>query len=181
MLAKSGIATGGTASKVLRKLEISGFIKHLDCYPNNHRLAKYRLIDQYSLFYLKWVEQTERLLHTSGIKNYWMQQSNTNAWIVWCGYAFENICLLHVDKIQNALGLSGIFVNQHTWYSIGDDTSLGAKIDLVLDRADNCINLCECKYYNDKFEVTKKYGEELNRKKRYLEIKQKIRKVFLLL
>lgn len=165
LLDKAGVVTGGSASKVLRELEKSGFITHLDCYPNNNKLARYRLIDQYSLFYLKWVEPMERSFNTLNIKNYWMQQANTNSWIIWCGYAFENICLLHADKIQSALGLSGILVKQHTWHSKGNAAQSGAQIDLVLDRADNCINLCECKYYNVKFEMSKKYGEELNRKK----------------
>jgi predicted AAA+ superfamily ATPase len=164
LLTQSGLPTGGTASKILRELEKSGFIMHLNSYPNNSKFAKYRLIDQYSLFYLKWVESIEKFF-SANMQNYWMQQSNTNAWLTWCGYAFENICLLHMDKIQAALGLSGVLMTQHTWHISGNETQAGAQIDLILDRADSCINLCECKYYNDKFEVTKKYGEELNKRK----------------
>lgn len=176
LLEQAGIITGGTASKILRELEDSGFIMHLDCYPNNTKFAKYRLIDQYSLFYLKWVEPTEKLRYTNSLSNYWVEQSNTNAWIVWCGYAFENICLIHADKIQNAMGLRGIRVKWSIWYVKGTNENLGAQIDLVLDRADNCINLCEIKFYNTEFQLTKKYGEELNKKKEIFREKNKCKK-----
>ncbi len=164
LLNQIGLSTRGTASKILRELEKCGFIMHLNCYPDNSKLAKYRLIDQYSLFYLRWVESIEKFLNAN-MQNYWMQQSNTNAWITWCGYAFENICLLHMDKIQAALGLGGVLMTQHIWHIKGNEAQPGAQIDLIFDRADGCINLCECKYYNDKFEITKKYGEELNKRK----------------
>lgn len=165
LLEQAGIVSGGTATKILRELEDSGFIMHLDSYPDNTKLAKYRLIDQYSLFYLQWVESTEKLRHTNSLDNYWIEQSSTSSWIIWCGYAFENICLTHMDKIQNSLGLGGVRVKAYIWYFKGTNEKSGAQIDLVLDRADNCINLCEIKFYNTEFQLTKKYGEELNRKK----------------
>lgn len=165
LLEQAELVSGGAATKVLRELEDSGFIMHMDSYPHNTKLAKYRLIDQYSLFYLKWVEPTDKLRHTGGLDNYWIGQSNTNAWIIWCGYAFENICLTHVDKIKKALGLEGIVVQAHIWNFNGTDENPGTQIDLVLDRADKCINLCEIKFYNTEFQLTKKYGEELNHKK----------------
>ncbi|HSX20885.1 MAG TPA: ATP-binding protein [Gammaproteobacteria bacterium] len=165
LLDKAGIGTGGTASKILRELEESGFILHFGCYNSKKALAKYRLIDQYSLFYLKWIEPHERQLFATDQANYWLQQINSNAWQSWCGYAFENICLLHLDKIQDALGLRGIHVTAHTWYLKGDHNKTGAQIDLLLDRADNCMNLCEIKFYNQVFEITKPYAEELNAKK----------------
>jgi uncharacterized protein len=176
LLEQAEIVTGGAATKVLRELEDSGFIMHLDCYPDNTKLAKYRLIDQYSLFYLRWVESTEKLRHTNSLENYWIEQSNTISWIVWCGYAFENICLTHMDKIQNALGLGGIRVQSHIWYFKGTSERPGSQIDLVLDRADNCINLCEIKFYNSEFQLTKKYGEELNKKREIFREQTKCKK-----
>lgn len=165
LLEQVGIISGGSKTKVLRELEDSGFIMHLDCYPDNYKFAKYRLIDQYSLFYLKWVESTEKFRHTSSLDNYWIEQANTNSWLVWCSYAFESICLMHISSIQNALGLKGITVKAHTWHFKGNNAEQGAQIDLVLDRADKCVNLCEIKFYNTEFQLTKQYGEHLDKKK----------------
>lgn len=165
LLDKSGIGSGGTATKVIRELEESGFIMHLDCYPIKKPMAKYRLIDQFSLFYLKWVDPAIKFSYSNNLQNYWMQQANTKAWQIWCGYAFENVCLLHLAAIQNALGIRGINLTPHVWYTKGTAKQSGAQIDLLLDRADNCINLCEIKFYNTEFEVTKEYGMALERKK----------------
>ena len=38
-------------------------------------------------------------------------------------------------------------------------------MDLVIDRADNCINLCEIKFCEEQFEITKDYAKDLERKK----------------
>jgi predicted AAA+ superfamily ATPase len=165
LLDKSGIGSGGTASKVLRELEESGFICRVNFYQAKKSLAKYRLIDQYSLFYLQWIESIERFSFANPNTNYWTQQVNSHAWQIWCGYAFENVCLMHVTKIVQALGLGGVQVNAYVWYTKGDNTKTGAQIDLLLDRADNCMNLCEIKYYNQEFTLTKKYAEDLERKK----------------
>jgi len=165
LLDKAGIGSGGTASKVLNELEESGFICKVSFYNAKQSLSKYRLIDQYSLFYLKWIESIEQNTLVNPNINYWTQQINSHAWQIWCGYAFENICFMHVPKIIQALGLSGIQVNQYMWYCRGDSSLTGAQIDLLLERADNCINLCEMKYYNQEFAITKKYAEELERKK----------------
>ncbi|MFM8454410.1 MAG: ATP-binding protein, partial [Gammaproteobacteria bacterium] len=168
LLKKLGLESGGSLSKILGELEESGFIMRVDRYASTKSLkslSQFRLIDQYSLFYLKWVESSGKILNSLGLDNYWIQQVNTNAWKIWGGYAFENICLMHLGQIQKALGLAGIRLSAHTWYYRGDNAESGAQIDLVLDRADHCINLCEIKYYNQVFEVTKKYGLALNAKK----------------
>ncbi len=165
LLKKSGLESGGAVSKILRELEESGFICKVNFFQTRKSLSKYRLIDQYSLFYLQWVESIEKTTLYNPNTNYWNQQVNSQAWKVWCGYAFENICLLHVEKIVQALGLGGVQVKAFVWYVRGGSAKKGAQIDLLLDRADGCINLCEIKYADQAFELTKKYAEELEQKK----------------
>ncbi len=83
---------------------------------------------------------------------------------------------MHVPKIIHALGLSGVQVNPSMWYSRGSASEPGAQIDMLLDRADNCINLCEMKYYNQEFSITKTYAQELERKKEVFRVQSGCKK-----
>jgi hypothetical protein len=38
-------------------------------------------------------------------------------------------------------------------------------VDLVIDRTDHCINLCEIKFYDEEFIVSKDYAAKLRKKK----------------
>ena len=70
-------------------------------------------------------------------------------------------------KLKAALGISGIQSNVYSWRSpkTSDDMGKGAQIDMVIDRADNCINVCEIKFVMDKFGITKGCDEELSNKR----------------
>src|SRR5690606_7593870 len=84
---------------------------------------------------------------------------------------FENICLKHSNKIKIALGLGGILTTESHWRHHPRSGGKGAEIDLLIDRADDCINLCEIKFCTNEFEITADYAQELERKK---EIFQKV-------
>ena len=91
--------------------------------------------------------------------------SKTPVWHSWAGHAFENICLKHSHKIKEALGLAGITTFESHWQHVATSKTKGAEVDLVIDRADDCINLCEIKFCHGLFEITKNYAKELERKK----------------
>jgi hypothetical protein len=95
-----------------------------------------------------------------------MKNQTSQKWLTWAGYAFENICLKHVLKIKESLGLSGVSTIETQWSFHGNKKDEGAQIDLVIDRADNCINLCEIKFCSDVYVLTKKDQEDLERKLR---------------
>ena len=83
----------------------------------------------------------------------------------WRGLAFERLCLLHLRQIREALGVGVIHVEAYGWFFGGDDTYPdGVQIDLVLDRADNIINVCELKYSRNAFAIDKKYEASLGLK-----------------
>ena len=150
LIKKSKLLSGGGVSGVLNELIESGFITFI---PSQNTLVKnnlYRLTDEYSLFYLKFIQQNK----FAG-QGAWASLSKTQSYTTWCGYAFENLCFKHTKAIKKALGIASVYTNIYSWHNSK------AQIDLLIDREDNCINICEIKYYKSEFEITKNYDEKL--------------------
>ncbi len=153
------IPNGGGLTKVLGHLETCGFISSYLSFGQKRKNKLYRLTDSYSLFYLQFVEGTDITQD-----NVWHRLSSTPAWHSWSGYSFENLCLLHVGGIKNALGISGIHSVQSSYSFSGNDLYDGLQIDLLIDRADHTISLCEIKFYRDNFVINKSYSASLRRR-----------------
>lgn len=160
IIAATGISSGGTATKVLVELEESGFIMNYIPFGKKSKELVYRLTDEYSLFYLKFVENRR----AAGAAT-WMRLSESASWKSWSGYAFEAICLKHVPQIKAALGITSIYTEESVWRHVPGKEKPGAQIDLLLDRKDYCINICEMKFSTGEFIITKKYAEELKQKR----------------
>ena len=79
----------------------------------------------------------------------------------WTGIAFEQVCLLHVPQIKQALGIAGVQTDMCSWHFAGDEDTPGAQIDMLIARRDKVINLCEMKYSTYDYEITPKYSREL--------------------
>ncbi|MDE6394446.1 MAG: ATP-binding protein, partial [Duncaniella sp.] len=80
----------------------------------------------------------------------------------WCGLAFERVCLLHTRQIKSALGISGILANIYSWHVKKNDEHPGVQIDLVIDRADNVVNICEMKYAPAGYRLTDSELKKIN-------------------
>ncbi len=93
-------------------------------------------------------------------EDFWEQNVKSQPIITWRGIAFENLCSNHIQQIKSALGIPGVVSRQSAWSKRGDDIE-GAQIDLLIDRNDNIINMCELKYYSDEFTVNKEYYKKL--------------------
>lgn len=174
----TGIKSGGTLNKRLQELEASNFIQGFIPYGQKRRDHSYRVVDEFSLFYLKWIEP----ILTSGLGidelGYWQNMVNTPAVASWAGYAFENICLKHTSQIRRALGLEKIACKTGRWQYLPkkDSAANGAQIDLLFDREDGVITICEIKYSNKPFVIDKDYGKQLIRKIEVFEQTVKARK-----
>jgi hypothetical protein len=153
------IAENGHTSSALEELEQSGFITAYHPFGKVKKNTLYRLSDEYSLFYLQFIEN--RVHAGAGT---WLHLSQTQEYKTWSGYAFENICLKHLAAIKHALGISGIYALSASFYQKPDEKRQGAQIDLVLDRADHVINIFEIKFYNNEWSVSKETAEALRRK-----------------
>ena len=175
ILQKTGLSSGGGVTEALRELQASGFISFVPPLGHIKREGKYRLTDEYSLFYLTWIKPA--LEDTPGAipSTYWQQAQNSPRYYSWAGYAFESLCLKHVNQIADALGISGVLFKASSWSfrAPNGDARVGAQVDLVLERADHCTNLFEIKLSNSPYVITKEYEEKLRWKKEcYREVTQ---------
>ena len=160
IIAANQLSSGGTVTKILDELLESGFISEYIPFNKTSKDAIYKLSDEYSLFYIKFIENSK----TTG-QGTWLKKSQSAAYKSWSGLAFENICLKHVPQIKKALGISGIYAEESIWRYVAKDGEQGAQIDLLLDRQDSCINLFEIKFSNTPFSIDKKYAEVLKNKR----------------
>jgi len=162
-----GLPTGGKVTRFLEELEQSGFITTIPQFGRRKRGRRYRLIDEYSLFYLKWIEPAQQGSLGRLEEHYWLRQAERPAWLAWSGTAFEGVCLKNVDRIKQALGIAGVSTTQSCWCYLPrpGDPGPGAQIDLVIDRADRTINLCEIKFGRGELEITAALRADLERKK----------------
>jgi len=172
------LSTGGTLTKRIEELIQSGFVARMPLFDKGKQSHRYMLIDEYSLVHLTWNANVSAADVQGRGADYWLKQRNQPTWKTWTGHAFEALCLKHIDNIKSALGLSAVHTTTSKWRFIPSNHAqgVGAEIDLVIDRADHCINLCEVKFYDDVFTVDKSYAETLRRKRSCFEQQTNTRK-----
>ena len=165
LLELTGLHSGDSFNTPIRELEAAGFIKKFVPYGKKIREQWFRLTDEYAFFFLRWIEPVRDRMGSIP-RRHWQIQSQTPAYRSWAGYAFEGICTKHSDAILAALGISGVACDFSSWrYSPSSATSeRGAQIDLVIDRADQVISLCEIKFSQNPFTIDKSYAERLRQK-----------------
>ena len=153
----AGIASSGLLSKLLEALEQCGFIRKYNVLGRKKQ-AVYQLIDCFSLFHFRFLRDT------GGLDEHWWSLSVASPRQAnWRGLAFERLCLQHIPQIKKKLGISGVRTNVHSWVHSPDAVyPHGAQIDLLLDRADGIINVCEMKYCAGVYAMTKKDTEDLD-------------------
>ena len=159
IITNANLATNGQLTKYLEDLENCGFIRRYQAIGSKTKNALYQLIDNFTLFYFKFMEGKK---NTDA--NYWSKIQMASIFITWCGLAFERICLLHSEQIKKALGISGVITTEYSWRTAATDEHSGAQIDLLIDRSDKAINLCEIKYSDGPYTIDKKYMENIRNK-----------------
>jgi uncharacterized protein len=151
------IPNAGSTTRIMNELEESGFIKKYVPFGKKMRNSLYQLVDFYTLFYLRFLKDVQK-----DNKNNWLNSIDSPKHRAWSGYAFEQVCLCHAEQIKKALGIGGVKTYSSSWRSTAKDG--GAQIDLVIDRNDRVINLCEMKFSVNPFVIDKKYAMELRNK-----------------
>jgi uncharacterized protein len=155
----SKMENGGGLTKILEDLNFSGFISEMLPFGKKKKDKLYRLTDEYSLFYLQFIENNRQ----QG-SNIWQHLSQTPAYKSWSGYAYEGICIKHIERIKQVLGISGIYSSASSFYQKGDEQNEGVQIDMILDRNDHTINLFEIKFYNKPYVLDKESADKLRQK-----------------
>jgi uncharacterized protein len=151
---------GGAFSKVLEELKTSSFVIEILPFAKIKKDTLFRLCDEYSLFYLKFIEGNPTIN-----KNVWSLDHKHR---IWQGYAFENVCFKHVEEIKRALGISGVNTSVSSFCSSSTNDEK-FQMDLLIDRADNTVNICELKFYNKPTKLSKSELEKINKRRHFLE------------
>jgi len=165
----TNITDGGSLTNILNDLITSGFIRKYVGYGKKERDSIYQLIDFFSLFDLKFRDKREEYN-----ENYWLGFSSTHAYSIWSGFSFEKLCLVHQNQIRKKLGISGVLTSLFSWRGKYEDKKV--QVDLVIDRNDNVINLCEMKFSSNEYSISKEYSAELRRKRSAFSDSTKTRK-----
>jgi hypothetical protein len=155
------ISDNGKLTQILQDLEYSGFIRSYKGFGKKVRSTIFQLTDHFSIFYFKFLTK-----HKENDPAFWTHNIGKPLYNAWCGLAFERVCLAHVPQIKRALGIGGIASNVYSWRSRAYHTDRhGAQIDLIIDRADQVINLCEMKFSTQEYRLDKEEMEKLHRRR----------------
>ncbi|MCM1048462.1 MAG: ATP-binding protein [Clostridiales bacterium] len=153
--AKTGYSVGGTLSLALKALIESDFVVKYVPFGYSKRKEHYKLVDSFCMFYIKFVENKSKLNET-----FWQQSQAAQSVVSWRGFAFEGVCFNHINQIKHALGISGVNAVYSAWSKREDDEE-GTQVDLIIERKDNVVNMCEIKFYGNDFSVSKDYYKTL--------------------
>ncbi len=178
LLKATGFSSGGTFQKRLLELEESGFIDIYVPYGRRKKDFFIKVVDEYTLFFLHWIDPAVRKSSIGYNPNYWLNISKEPKYHNWAGYAFEAICMKHVGRIIKSLGIANLAGETGSWRFIPAKGSKerGAQIDLLIDRTDNSINICEIKFSGNRFAIDKNYAKNLTNKLEVFEEKTKTNK-----
>ncbi len=140
------IEDGGDFTNALRNLNDCDFIRQYSAFGKSDRGTLFQLTDLFTLFHLRYVKG-----YKGQDEHHWQNMLDSPSRRAWSGYSFEQLCLHHIRQIKSKLGISGIQSDVCSWK--GD----GTQIDLLIDRRDQTINVCEIKFSQSEFEITKQY------------------------
>ena len=165
LLRETGLDDGGAFSKVLDELEVCGFIRSYTLPRAKTRGATYQLIDNFTLFYFKFMAHGANRLAGG-----WLSKVSSQERRAWNGLAFKLVGLEHSDCIKRALGIGGIQTEEHTWRRIGGADGERAQIDLLIRRADRAVNICEMKYASEPYAIkAEEHRKILHRREAFIE------------
>ena len=148
--------SGGALTLVLENLERCDFVESYSRFKSSVRNKLYRISDPYTLFYFKFLSK-----NNSKDEHWWSNNMNSHSVESWQGFSFETICMMHLNQIKQKLGISGIATSASSWRTLGKPYTSGAQVDLVIDRSDRVINLCEMKFSVEPYTISKSYEELL--------------------
>ena len=153
---KTGMPESGSTTTVLQELVDCGILNEYNQVGKKAKGKMYQLVDFFTLFYLRFVKKIQ------GEENFWTKNLNTPTVNTWAGYAFEQVCFAHLPQIKKTLGIAGISTKVSSWKS--SDKENGAQIDMVIERSDKVINICEIKYAGSQYTITSDYANKLRNK-----------------
>ena len=152
---------GGSLTTILNNLENCDFIECYNQYGSKKKNMIYKIVDFYTLFYFRYIDGNR-----TKDEEYWQHTFSTSSVAAWQGISFELLCRCHLPQIKHALGISGVATKTASWKYIPPQNSneRGTQIDMVIERIDKMIHLCEMKFRDRKFAIDKSYADTINRR-----------------
>jgi hypothetical protein len=162
IIQSAGIPTGGDLSRYLNELEWCGFIRKYPTMGKHSKDALYQLMDNFTWFYFQYMRGNK-----NNDVHFWTNNIGSPLHRAWSGLAFERVCLQHITQIKKALGISGVLSNVYSWRTeANEDKGIDkTQIDLLIDRNDGVINLCEMKFAEQEFAITDDEEKKLRRRR----------------
>jgi uncharacterized protein len=163
LIKESKAPHGGRTIHRLKELEDAGFIMSFIPYGHQEKGIYYKVIDEYTLFYFHWIEPSLSAIRKKDqASGYWLSKSTSPRWKSWAGYAFEAICYKHLSNIRTTLQIDpGAEVGSWRYVPKQRQVEEGAQIDLLFDRPDGVVTICEIKYNEQPFPIDKQYAKNL--------------------
>ncbi len=148
------IGDGKSLTTALEELAECGFIRAYENYKSSKNGKFFQIIDPFILF-------SKTFLLSNKFDSF-LSYINTPSYYSWSGHAFEIVCLNSIINIKKVLGINGVQTREYSWRS--KNSNPGSQIDLIIQRKDNVINICEMKYTLGDYRITKEYNENLKNK-----------------
>ena len=171
IIKETGIADNGALTEMLANLESSDFLRISGFFEKGKKEALYQLRDYYSHFYFRFLKD-----YHGGDEHFWSHTYGGAGKKAWAGLTFEQICRDHIPQIKKKIGISGVLSEESVWRIKGNEDFRGAQIDLIIDRSDHVIDLCEIKYSEKEFLIDKEYEDILRNKREVFREQTKTRK-----
>ena len=173
-IAKATSIDGKRMSKMLSNLERCDFLMKFRYYGKKNNDIIYKLTDFYTLFYIKYIEPNMDLYD----EQWWQHHATSHSVESWQGLTFELLCLMHIRQIRQALNIGGVATEVSSWFDQADKKKAvkGSQIDLIIERADRIIHLCEMKFSQGEFRIAADYEERLRNRMELFKDKTKNKK-----
>ena len=150
----AGISNNGVLTRRLRELEQCGFIRSFTEIGKRKKGSVHQLIDNFTLFHFRFAAE-----NAHGDRHFWSEMTDSHVHSTWVGLAFEQLCLEHIEQIKEALRIGGVKTNAHAW------RGKSSQIDLLIDRNDGIVNVCEMKYHDGLYPITREDDDSMRNKK----------------
>lgn len=156
----SGIANNGNLSEMLRNLVNSDFVRGYSSFGKKKNETVYQLRDYYTLFYFRFLKD-----YFGRDEQYWTHSYGSGARNAWAGLTFEQVCKDHILQIKQKIGIAGVLSEESCWQRKGGEDMDGAQIDMIIDRRDHVIDLCEIKFSEYEYVIDRDCEQDLRRKR----------------
>ena len=159
IVTKTKLADNSELTKILKNLTDSGFLRAYSFFGKKKQGTFYQLSDYFTAFYVKFVKENR-----GKDSDYWSHNLENSSRKSWSGLTFEQLCKDHIKQIKHKLSIAGIYSEESAWYTKPDEVHAGTQIDMLIDRRDRIIDVCEMKFSEKAFTIDKEYDMELRNK-----------------